>query len=242
MGDYTDALRRRVAERQATSLPQLIVEELENMIINGTLKGGDRINESALAMRLGVSRGPVREACRQLERSRLAEFRANRGMFVREISVEQAAQLYDIRASLFGLAGRLAAGRAGEDDVAELLEVVERLRGCADMDHYYPLNVDLHRRLVALSGNPRLVELYDDISKELHLFRRHGLEPDTARQTSNAQHREIVERIAAGDAVTAGRLMEEHILAGKGRMLGGAPHDAPHGVSHGVPRAVSNKE
>ncbi|MFI9503305.1 FCD domain-containing protein [Nocardia sp. NPDC052566] len=233
MSEHTEAmsaLQRRVAERQASSLLQLISEDLEQMIITGALTGGDRINESALAMRLGVSRGPIREALRHLERSRLVEFRTNRGMFVREISVEEAAQLYDIRASLFGLAGRLAAERVTPDEAAALRAKVDELQqAIAEVDDYYPRNVDLHRALVALSGNPRLVDLYDDVSKELHLFRRHGLETDTARTTSNHQHAEILDHLAAGDTTAAGRLMEAHILSGKERMLaavheGGKPH------------------
>nr|WP_052478092.1 FCD domain-containing protein [Kibdelosporangium sp. MJ126-NF4]CEL16090.1 Predicted regulator PutR for proline utilization, GntR family [Kibdelosporangium sp. MJ126-NF4]CTQ94016.1 Predicted regulator PutR for proline utilization, GntR family [Kibdelosporangium sp. MJ126-NF4] len=213
------ALQQRVAERQASSLPQLIVEELENMIITGALRGGDRINESALAMRLGVSRGPVREACRHLERSRLVEFRANRGMFVREISVDEAAHLYDIRANLFGLAGRLAAARTSTADADRLRTRIDQLEAATSRDDYYPLNVELHRALVALSGNDRLVELYDTISKELHLFRRHGLEPAPARHISNDQHRTIVDHLQSGNADQAARLMEDHILAGKNRML-----------------------
>ncbi|MFC0108015.1 FCD domain-containing protein [Kibdelosporangium aridum] len=189
------------------------------MIITGVLKGGDRINESALAMRLGVSRGPVREACRHLERSKLVEFRANRGMFVREISVDEATHLYDIRANLFGLAGRLAAARTTTADADALRAKIDQLEAAASMDDYYPLNVELHRALVALSGNPRLAELYDAISKELHLFRRHGLEPAPARHTSNDQHRLIVDHLQAGNAEQAAHLMEQHILVGKNRML-----------------------
>lgn len=213
------ALKDRVAERQATSLPQMIVEELERMIITGALTAGDRINESALAIRLGVSRGPVREACRHLERSRLVEARTNRGMFVRAISVEEAAQLYDIRASLFGLAGRLAAARFTDDEADAIDTMIRRLDLATSMDDYYPLNVELHRHLVGLSGNPRLVELYDNVSKELHLFRRHGLERPTARHTSNDEHRNILDRLRARDAETASQLMEAHILAGKSRLL-----------------------
>lgn len=160
-----------------------IAEELEQMIITGVFTGGDRINETALATRLGVSRGSVREACRHLERSRLVESRANRGMFVRVISIEDAAALYDIRANLFGLAGRLATARFTPDDAELLRSKIEQLEHASGMDGYYPLNVELHRHLVALSGSPRLVELYDSVSKELHLFRRHGLEPPVARHT-----------------------------------------------------------
>ncbi|MFD9907176.1 FCD domain-containing protein [Streptomyces sp. NPDC059063] len=217
--DAMTALQRRMAERQSSSLPHMIVEELERMIITGVLSGGDRINESALAMRLGVSRGPVREACRHLERSRLVEFRANRGMFVREITVDEAAQLYDIRASLFGLAGRLAAARVDADEAAALRAKARQLDEADTTDDYYPRNVELHRHLVGLSGNPRLVELYDAVSKELHLFRRHGLESDAARRTSNDQHRRIIDHLESGNGEEAAHLMEAHIIAGKNRML-----------------------
>ncbi|WP_067531128.1 FCD domain-containing protein [Nocardia crassostreae] len=223
--DAMNALQQRVAERQSTSLLQFIAAELEKMIINGMLKGGDRINESALALQLGTSRGPVREALRQLEYGRLVEFRTNRGMFVREISVDEAAQLYDIRAALFGLAGRLAAVNATPADVEALRAKVTRLDDAVPaVDDYYPGNVDLHRALVGLSGNPRLIELYDDVSKELHLFRRHGLETETARNTSNCQHAEIIDCLAAQDPENASRLMEAHIRSGKERMLA-AVHD-----------------
>ena len=219
------ALRRRVAAYQATSLPQLIVAELEQMIIRGEFQAGDRINESALATRLGVSRGSVREACRQLERSRLVESRTNRGMFVRAINIDEAAQLYDIRAGLFGLAGRLAAVRFTEADAAVLRSKIQQLEHATDMDDYYPTNVELHRQLVALSGNPRLVELYDSVSMELHLFRRHGLQPSMARHTSNNEHQRILQNLEAHNPDEVARLMEAHILSGKKRML--AEHSQP---------------
>jgi DNA-binding GntR family transcriptional regulator len=69
------------------------------------------INESALAQIFSISRGPIREACRSLEKSNLVRVVTNRGVFVREMSVAQAAEIYDVRAHLFGLAGRLAANR-----------------------------------------------------------------------------------------------------------------------------------
>jgi DNA-binding GntR family transcriptional regulator len=217
-------LELRLRERQESSIPQLIVDELEEMIIAGTLRGGDRINESALANRLGVSRGPVREACRQLERARLLEFRTNRGMFVREITIEEAAQLYDIRAHLFGLSGRLGARSITRVHLDELRALVKRLEDATELDDYYPLNVELHHELVSLSGYPRLAELYDSVSKELHLFRRSGLIPASARHASNQQHRQIIDGLEVGDVDEVERLMVEHILAGKQRML--ADHGA----------------
>src|SRR5579872_6983192 len=109
---------------RAQSLSSMAAEALERMIINGELQAGDRINESTLAAMFGISRGPIREACRSLEKSNLVRVVANRGVFVREISVAQAAEIYDVRAHLFGLAGRLAASRISLRDVAELRGMV----------------------------------------------------------------------------------------------------------------------
>src|SRR6202158_3949309 len=110
----------QVKGRRAETLCSLVGEELERMIIRGELQAGDRINESALEQMLGISRGPIRGACRRLEKSNLVRVVTNRGVFVREMSVAQAAEVYDVRAHLFGLAGRLAASRISLPEVADL--------------------------------------------------------------------------------------------------------------------------
>lgn len=86
-----------------------VQRELERAIAAGELTGGDRINESALAIKLGIGRGPVREACRTLEQTGVLRSAINRGYFVREISLKEALEIYDLRATLCGMAGRLAA-------------------------------------------------------------------------------------------------------------------------------------
>jgi DNA-binding GntR family transcriptional regulator len=96
---------------RARSLFSLAAEDIERMIINGELQAGDRINESTLAQMFGISRGPIREACRSLEKSSLVRVVANRGVYAREISVEQTAEIYDVRAHLW--AGRTAGGGPG---------------------------------------------------------------------------------------------------------------------------------
>src|SRR5580692_3758394 len=153
--------------RRAETLSSLVAEELERMIIRGELQAGDRINESALAQVFSISRGPIREACRSLEKSNLVRVVTNRGVFVREMSVAQAAEIYDVRAHIFGLAGRLAASRVSKRDIDELSAMVREMERARDIDAYYPLNVGFHARLVELSGNARLADLYKSLSKEL---------------------------------------------------------------------------
>ena len=210
----------QVKGRRAETLCSLVGEELERMIIRGELQAGDRINESALAQMLSISRGPIREACRSLEKSNLVRVVTNRGVFVREISVAQAAEIYDVRAHLFGLAGRLAASRVSLQEVAELRAIVAEMQKAKDIDAYYPLNVAFHSRLVELSGNTRVAELYNSLSKELHLFRRRGLLlRDDSMASSNQEHVRIIEALRDHRSELAERTMTDHILAGKARLL-----------------------
>jgi DNA-binding GntR family transcriptional regulator len=208
--------------RRAKSLSSLAAEEIERMIINGELQSGDRINESTLAQMFGISRGPIREACRSLEKSGLVKVVTNRGSFVREMSVAQAAEIYDVRAHIFGLAGRLAATRVTKLELADLHSLVNEMERARDIDTYYPLNVAFHARLVALSGNSRLADLYKSLSKELHLFRRRGLVQGESMASSNREHARILEALRSRNGDLAEREMARHVQAGKARLLKGA--------------------
>ena len=134
-------LLAHLKSRRAESLASLVAEELERMIIRGELQVGDRINESALAQMFSISRGPIREACRSLEKSNLVTVVTNRGVFVREMSVAQAAEIYDVRAHLFGLAGRLAASRVSLRDVADLRAMVAEMQEAKDIDTYTAVQI-----------------------------------------------------------------------------------------------------
>lgn len=223
---HSDPLSQ-LRDRRDKSLSSLAAEELERMIINGELQAGDRINESTLAQMFGISRGPIREACRSLEKSSLVRVVANRGVFVREMNVAQAAEIYDVRAHLFGLAGRLAAERVTRRDTEELRRMVDEMECARDIDAYYPLNVAFHSRLVELSGNSRLVDLYKSLSKELHLFRRRGLVQGESMASSNREHVRIIEALRDGNADLSEREMVRHIEAGKTRLLKGAAAASP---------------
>ena len=199
-----------------------VQREIERMIAAGELVGGDRVNESTLAIKLGMSRAPVREACRALENIGLLRSAVNRGFFVREISIKEALDIYDLRASLFAMVGRLAASRVSSSQLDELDALVDRMEeavGHDDLVTFYPLNVEFHNRLVACADNHKLMQMWPTLEGELHLFRRRGLVLPGSLRTSNYQHRGMVAALRAGDADGAARLMEQHILEGKGRLL-----------------------
>jgi DNA-binding GntR family transcriptional regulator len=210
--------------RRTESLTSLVRRELERMIETGELKAGDRLNENALALKLGVSRGPVREACRGLEQSGLVQVIVNRGVFVREISNRQAWELYEIRASLYGLAGRLLAAHADASQVATLRSLIDEMEGPAEREElnvFYPLNLQFHEAVVRFSDNARLAALCTSVHRETHLFRRLTLDMPGRMKLSNAEHRRIVDAIEARDGEAALRELEQHVLVSRDLLFGG---------------------
>jgi phosphonate utilization transcriptional regulator len=219
-----------IALIQSSSLPALVQRELTRQILAGVLAAGAKLNEVDIAARLGVSRGPVREAFRALEESGLVRFEKNRGVYVRRISLEEADEIFEIRALLDEFAGRRAARNATSRDVRELESLVDRMGLAAargDSDDYFALNLEFHDRIVALSGNAKLGQLYRRLVNELHLYRRASLGRAGTLPVSMAEHRAIVERIAAGQSAAAGRLLHEHVMASRERAHRARGGDAP---------------
>jgi DNA-binding GntR family transcriptional regulator len=211
----SDALR-------SASLASVLQQEIERMVISGELAPGSRINEQQLAVRFGVSRGPIREAVRGLEGAGLAVAVTNRGVFVRRLSVTEVRELYDIRAALFGLAGRLMAERATPQEVEALegkLVAMERAAAARDFDAYYPLNLEFHGMIVDGSGNRTLASQYRAFVKALNLFRARSLVQGGGLAVSNREHREMVAAIAARDASWAQEAHWRHVAKAKDRLL-----------------------
>jgi len=210
-----------IALVQSSSLPMLVQRELERIIIRGDLPAGSKLNEAAIADRLGVSRGPVREAFRALEESGLVRLEKNRGVFVRRIPIEEADAIYELRAVLDEFAGRRVAQIATAEDVRELRSHIERMEKAAarsDVDTYLAANVEFHDRLVEMAGNPKLLAIYRRLVNELLLFRHAVLAQGGALPVSTREHRTIVDRIAAKQAAAAGRALFDHVIASRERL------------------------
>ena len=202
------------------SLTSALKTELERLIFEGSIKAGDRINESSLAARFKTSRGPLREALQALGEQGLISFERNRGAFVRRIAMEEAEELYDVRAALDDKVARKVAGRLTEEQGAALDDLLREMDGdvkANDVARYYTNNLRFHDLLVQYAGNRRLAEIYRRVIKELHLFRLQGLYAGGAA-ISNVEHRYILSAIRTGDADGAGRAMRNHIEAARVRM------------------------
>ena len=164
-----------IALVQSRSLPMLVQQELERMILAGDLPAGSKLNEAAIAERLGVSRGPVREAFRALEESGLVRLEKNRGVFVRQIGVEEADEIYELRAVLDEFVGR----RARADRIAP--SIVRELRGASSgwkrprrKATSTPISPPTSSSTTGWSSSPATPSCsstYRRLVNELHLFR-----------------------------------------------------------------------
>lgn len=214
--------RTTIALLQRHSLVSVVQAELERLILAGELAPGEKLTEMALAARLGVSRGPLREAFRMLDEAGLVRTEKNRGVFVRDIPIDEAIEIFDLRAAMEELVGRRLAAAitpAQLREVRALVDAMERAVKIDDARGYHLLNLQFHDRLVEMAGNRKLSAIYRKLIKELSLFRRMNLADGWLLPLSAGEHRAIVRAIAAGDAAAAGRAMFEHVMESKERTV-----------------------
>ena len=215
-----------IALLQAHSLTSAVQAEIERLILAGELAPGAKLTEAMLADRLGVSRGPIREAFRILEEAGLVRLEKNRGVFVRSIPLQEAMEIYDLRAMVDESAGRALAERITPDQLKPLRSMVEQMErlvkeghNTSASDDYHALNLAFHDHIVASVGNRKLTDLYRRLVKELSLFRRVNLADGQQIPVSVQEHRAILKAIAAGDADAAARALRAHVLESKERTL-----------------------
>lgn len=203
-----------------SSLSAAIEAELQEQILKGQILPGERLNELQLSARFGTSRGPLREALRSLQGKGLVHFVRNRGVFVRAISAEEALEIYDLRAALFGLAGRLLADMVTDAMLETLdgfLSEMDEASEKRDFTAYYPTNLRFHEYLVGSTGNQLLLREYKMFVEKLHLCRGRGLVQAGGLSVSNREHREMVDSIAAGNRERAFEAFYRHVERAKHR-------------------------
>lgn len=215
-------MRDSIARRRQRSLVLDVRDELERMILDGEIKAGERLNENSLAELLGVSRGPVREAARSLEREGLVRTVANQGVYVRELAIEDVQELYDLRAMIAGYLCARAAERgdaALADDLHALVAEMEHATASVDEARYFELNLAFHDRIAQSAEAFRARALYASLGKEVRLMRIRVLTGRDSLGVSNAEHARIVAAIVRGDAEAARNEGSGHHMNGKKRLL-----------------------
>jgi DNA-binding GntR family transcriptional regulator len=199
------------------SLSSVVQAEIERMIVDGELAPNERVNENALAQQLRVSRGPIREACSALSAMGLIEIIPNRGFFVRALSDEEALEVSQARAGIFACMAMILAERITDAQIAILRGLVDRMDEIVptgEVSVYYPVNLEFHEQLARMCGNKRLGQIYLGLARELHIQRYRALSSGDVLHVSNAEHRAILNAVAAHDQVAAFKAAQAHILNG----------------------------
>ena len=207
---------------QTNSLTMAVQQEVERAILAGEYAPGDKLNEAALALKLGVSRGPVREAFRMLDEAGLVRTEKNRGVFVRDIPIDEAIEIFDLRAAMDELVGRQLAQHitpAGLKEIRGLVDAMEKAVKADDAHAYHLLNLQFHDRLVEMAGNRKLASVYRKLVKEISLFRRLNLAGQNVLPESAHAHWAILESIKSGDPEIAGRTMFDHAMHSRERTI-----------------------
>ena len=199
----------------------LAFARIQDAIVRGELPAGQKISEASLCSRFGFGRGPVREAIRRLEGRGLIVRRPHAGASVVSLSYPRLLELYRVREALEGLAARLAAESASDDDIRDLRNLLEQHQAQITRDEgraYYQSegDVDFHYRIVRASGNETLYRVLD--GELYHLLRLYRYRLSTARgrpEKALKEHQHIIDAIEDRDGELAELLMRRHISAAR---------------------------
>ena len=202
-------------KREAAPLRVQAVEHLRERIVSGVYFPGFRLTEKSLEEALGVSRTVVREALRQLESERLIELRPNVGPVVRTLTYPEAVNLYEVRAALEALAGRLAAGHSNPRQIENLRDILATISNDTgrSLTDTLGLKNAFYNALVDASGNPIIGELLDNVQARISQLRAVSLQHAGRTPVMVAELTRIVDAIEAGDADAADCACHEHVQA-----------------------------
>jgi DNA-binding GntR family transcriptional regulator len=199
---------------------QIVLEKLSNLIIDGTLAPGTRIVETELALELGVSRGPVREALQALSREGFTDLRPHQGTFVHQPTKKEVWDFFEVRTALEAQSVSRAAELIQPSQVSSLRALVEAGRDALShgddpsADHERP---DLHLEIAAVSGNVLLAELLRTMK------RRSDWYSPPFQSQSRAQawgdHQELVEAIVRHDGDRAREVAIAHVESARDHYL-----------------------
>jgi DNA-binding GntR family transcriptional regulator len=193
-------------------LRHAVLGEVRRRIIDGEWQPGERIFEDQIALDLDVSRNPVREALQALEAEGFVELEPRRGARVASLSPQRALELFEVREVLEGLVAHLAATRRTDAELDELRGIVAdglRAAGGDDLSALPALNTRFHEALSTIAGNTMLAEAIERLRHLIEWIYSQRIAQRAARSWD--EHREIVEAVAAGDALGAERVARAHI-------------------------------
>ena len=195
-------------------LREIVYEQLKRQILTGRIAPGTRMMEVELAEEMGVSRTPVREATRKLEKDGLVVIEPRRGAYVSDISVKDMVDTLVVRESLEGLAAALASQRITREKLDRLDAMTTEYSdaiAAGDMEKIIHEDEGFHRTIVEMSGNKTLNSLFEIIQELALRFRYLYYDDFTRYENMPTEHMNIVEAIRGGDPENARDVSDKHV-------------------------------
>jgi DNA-binding GntR family transcriptional regulator len=187
-------------------LREIVYEELRNLILTGKIKPGTRMMEIELAEDMGVSRTPIREAIRKLEKEGLVVIEPRKGAYASELSVKDMEDILEVRANLEGLAAYLAAERmtaTGKELLNEIREKFQAAVAESDMAEMIANDTKFHRMIVDSSGNNYLIHMVEQLQELVLRFRYVYYKDFKRAEDMIPEHKRIYEAITSGNGRSA---------------------------------------
>lgn len=195
-------------------LREIVYEELKRQILVGEIAPGTRMMEVELAEDMGVSRTPVREAIRKLEKEGLVTIEPRRGAYASDISIKDMVDVLEVRQMLEGMAASMAAQKVTEEEKLDFVEANSAYKNAVkkgNIEEIIRYDELFHQLIVSYSGNKTLNQLLSQV-QELALRFRYIYYDDFSRyENMPVEHEEIEEAITSGDTQKAKVVAEEHV-------------------------------
>jgi len=185
---------------------------IKEMAIAYHFKPGERINEVALAGKLGASRTPLREALNRLVSEGFLTFEKGRGFFCREFKPREIFELYQLRSTLESAAARVACELASDDELAEISRFLDETASDSpsrSIEDLVALDEHFHEHVMMLARNSEMLNVLRNVNARIKFFR--WIDMESRRQGTQSEHRAILEAIAARDPMLADERMKAHI-------------------------------
>ena len=213
-GGASLTLSVRPSATASPTLPFALAKRLREMIIEGALEPGCRLNERVLCERLGVSRTPLREALRMLASEGLVDLQPNRTAQVVAFSDDDIRESFEVMGALEALSGELSCRRIRDDEIAEIKALTFEMLACharRDLPAYYRLNRVIHDRINTAAGNALLRQMYVTLNQRIQNLRfRSNFDTDKWNRAAR-EHASIVDALEARDAPRLAARLRGHL-------------------------------
>jgi DNA-binding GntR family transcriptional regulator len=216
------------------SLTEGVYNRIKELIILGEFSPGEKLSEIELAQAMKVSRTPIREAFRQLERAGYITFVSNKGAYVSKLAPEEIEEIYNVVSLLEGYAAELAAKAASSSQVRHLKKLQKELSICASRKkyrEYIEKNTVFHRYITELTGNRTLVKTINDLRHRVYRYRFISITIPGFLKRYASDHEKIIDAIQKRDSPRARRCMIQHVSFVKEVLVGFLKEQSSIGIS-----------